>query len=87
MTETLYPPGGIPLLGHVPEKMYASVIRPERFGEPEQAFAVEVVDVPAAGPRQVLVMVMAAGVNYNNVWAALGQPVDVIGARTRRGDP
>ncbi|HEV3358538.1 MAG TPA: crotonyl-CoA carboxylase/reductase [Pseudonocardiaceae bacterium] len=87
MTKTLCPPGEIPPLGHVPEKMYASVIRPERFGEPEQAFAMEVVDVPAVGPRQVLVMVMAAGVNYNNVWAALGQPVDVIGARTRRGDP
>ncbi len=28
---------------------------------------------------------MAAGVNYNNVWAALGMPVDVIGARQRKG--
>jgi crotonyl-CoA carboxylase/reductase len=30
---------------------------------------------------------MAAGVNYNNVWAALGYPVDVIGARNKKGEP
>jgi len=29
---------------------------------------------------------MAAGVNYNNVWAARGVPVDVIGARQRAGE-
>ncbi len=38
-------------------------------------------------PNQVLVGVMAAGVNYNNVWAALGYPVDVIGARNKKGEP
>jgi crotonyl-CoA carboxylase/reductase len=30
---------------------------------------------------------MAAGVNYNNVWAGLGSPVDVIGARQKGGEP
>jgi crotonyl-CoA carboxylase/reductase len=30
---------------------------------------------------------MAAGINYNNVWASLGQPVDVIAARQRFGLP
>jgi hypothetical protein len=30
---------------------------------------------------------MAAGVNYNNVWAGLGIPVDVIGARNKAGEP
>lgn len=29
---------------------------------------------------------MAAGINYNNVWAALGYPLDVIAARQRTGD-
>ena len=29
---------------------------------------------------------MAAGVNYNNVWAALGKPVDVIAARQKAGE-
>ena len=81
----IYALGETPPLGYVPTKMHASLIRPERFGDPKQAFAVEEVDVPEVGPCQVLVWVMAAGVNYNNVWAALGTPVDVIGARQRRG--
>ena len=82
----LYELGETPPAGHVPRRMYASVIRSQRYGPPRDAFEVEVVDVPKPGPRQVLIWVMAAGVNYNNVWAALGQPVDVIAARRRR-DP
>ena len=81
----VYALGETPPLGYVPPKMQASLIRAERFGEPKQAFAIETVGVPTPGPRQVLVWVMAAGVNYNNVWAALGTPVNVIGARQRRG--
>ncbi len=80
----LYELGETPPRGHVPRQMYASVIRPERFGEPRDAFKVEVVDVPRPGPRQALVWVMAAGVNYNNVWAALGRPVDVIATRQKQ---
>ena len=34
--------------------------------------------VPELRPDEALVYVMAAGVNYNNVWASLGTPVDVI---------
>jgi crotonyl-CoA carboxylase/reductase len=81
----IYALGETPPLGFVPKKMHASLIRAERFGEPSQAFQIEEVDVPEVGPRQVLVWVMAAGVNYNNVWAALGTPVNVIGARQRKG--
>ncbi len=33
--------------------------------------------MPEPGAFEVIVRVMAAGVNYNNVWAALGQPVGV----------
>jgi crotonyl-CoA carboxylase/reductase len=80
----LYELGEMPPLGHVPKRMYASVIRPERYGKPLNAFAIEVVDVPPIGPRQVLVWVMAAGINYNNVWSSLGKPVDVVAARQRR---
>jgi crotonyl-CoA carboxylase/reductase len=83
----LYGLGEMPPTGVVPQKMYASVIRPERFGLPDQAFQTEVVDVPAVGRGQVLMYVMAAGINYNNVWAALGKPVDVIAARRRKGEP
>src|SRR5437879_11645828 len=74
----LYPLGQIPPLGEVPARMLAQLIRPERFGEPMKAFQVEQVEVPAdLQPDEVLVWVMAAGVNYNNVWASLGVPVDV----------
>ncbi len=71
----LYEMGEIPPLGHVPKQMYAWAIRKERHGEPETAMLCEVVDVPDLGSHDVLIMVMAAGVNYNGVWAALGQPI------------
>jgi crotonyl-CoA carboxylase/reductase len=83
---TLFELGETPPLGVVPDTMYASVIRRDRYGEPGTAFATEVVDVPRPGRGQVLVQVMAAGVNYNNVFAGLGDPVDVIAMRARRGE-
>ncbi|MCA9521912.1 MAG: alcohol dehydrogenase catalytic domain-containing protein, partial [Myxococcales bacterium] len=87
MVKELYELGEQPPLGVVPAKMHAWLVRPERFGEPKTAFVREVVDVPDIAPDEVLVWVMAAGVNYNNVWAALGIPVDVIGARNKAGEP
>src|SRR5829696_7709711 len=86
MAKEIYELGEVPELGDVPEKMYAQLIRAERFGEPKDAFQVEQVPVPELGPRDVLVYVMAAGVNYNNVWAALGIPVNVIKARQKAGE-
>jgi len=74
----LYEIGEIPPLGHVPKKMYAWTIRRERHGDPDTAMQVEVVDTPELDPHEVLVMVMAAGVNYNGVWAALGKPISVF---------
>ena len=82
----LYQVGEMPPIGHVPKQMYAWLIRQERFGEPNKAFQVEVIDVPEPADDEVLVYVMAAGVNYNNVWAALGVPIDVIGARLKAGE-
>ena len=76
--------GEIPPLGVVPARMHAATVRAERYGEPIHAFRVEEIDVPSIGPDQVLLHVMAAGINYNNVWAALGRPVDVVAARRRR---
>ncbi len=86
MVQEIFDVGEIPPLGLVPRRMHASLIRRERFGPPVTAFQQEVVDVRLPGRGQVLVMVMAAGVNYNNVWSALGQPLDVIAARRARGD-
>jgi crotonyl-CoA carboxylase/reductase len=87
MSKQLYDLGSAPPIGEVPEKMHAWLIREERFGEPIDSFQLEVVDVPAIGDDDVLVYVMAAGVNYNNVWAARGVPVNVIKARNKLGEP
>ncbi|MGV9866594.1 crotonyl-CoA carboxylase/reductase [Rhodococcus koreensis] len=78
--------GSLPLLGVVPKKMHAQVIRPARYGDPTTAFQHEEVETPAIGPDEVLIAVMAAGINYNNVWAARGYPVDQVAARQRRGE-
>ena len=87
MAKNLYDVGDAPPLGEVPPKMHAWLVRPDRFSEPTQAWQQEVIDVPEIGDDEVLVYVMAAGINYNNVWAGLGMPVDVIGARQRAGEP
>ena len=71
----LYDVGEMPPLGHLPEKMHAWAIRRERHGEPDQAFQLEVVDVVKPDSNEVVVLVMAAGVNYNGVWAGLGVPI------------
>ncbi|MBQ1082678.1 crotonyl-CoA carboxylase/reductase [Nocardiopsis sp. B62] len=81
----LYDLGEVPPLGHVPERMHAFTIRRERYGEPRDAFAQEVVPVPELRPGHVLVYTMAAGINYNNIWAAMGHPADVIAAREKAG--
>lgn len=85
-TQKIYELGDQPPLGTVPEEMYAQLIRQDRFGEPMKGFQVERVPIPELRPDDVLVYVMAAGINYNNVWASLGSPVDVIKAREREGD-
>ncbi|MGY3473592.1 crotonyl-CoA carboxylase/reductase [Bradyrhizobium ottawaense] len=73
--KNLYEIGEIPPLGYAPEHMFAWVIRRERHGDPQNAMKVEVIETPAVGPEDALVMIMAAGVGYNGVWASLGQPV------------
>jgi crotonyl-CoA carboxylase/reductase len=62
----------------MPDQMHAIVIRPDREGEPVTAMRPELIPVPSCGPSDVLVLVMAAGVNFNGVWAARGKPVSVI---------
>ena len=72
--------------GALPDTMAAWVIREERQGEPLEAFQLEQIEVPEPGAFEVIVRVMAAGVNFNNVWAALGKPVSVFRYH-RRGPP
>jgi crotonyl-CoA carboxylase/reductase len=83
----LYDLGERPPLGQVPARMHAYVVRPNRFGEPRQAWRREIIPTPTLGPGEVLIYVMASGINYNNVWAALGTPLDVIAERQRLGEP
>jgi crotonyl-CoA carboxylase/reductase len=87
VTKDLYEIGEIPPLGQVPARMHAQLVRPERYGDPTTAIRDEVIDVPEIGPHEALVMVMAAGVNFNNVWAARGVPVDVTKTQARWGEP
>jgi crotonyl-CoA carboxylase/reductase len=81
--KAIYEIGEVPPVGEIPDKMYAHLIRAERFGEPRKAFQVEKVDVPPIKDDEALVYVMAAGINFNNVWAALGSPINVIAARQK----
>ena len=71
----LYEIGEMPPLGYVPKQMYAWAIRRERHGEPNTAMIQEILEVPKLDNYDVLVLVMAAGINYNGVWAALGVPI------------
>ena len=71
----LYEIGEMPPLGYVPKQMYAWAIRRERHGAPSESFKVEVVATWEVDSNEVLVLVMAAGVNYNGVWAGRGEPI------------
>lgn len=79
MTKEFYPLGETPPLGEEPQLMLANCIRKSRFGNPKDALKIEKIPVPAElKPHEVLVYIMAAGVNYNVIWASSGVPVDVI---------
>ena len=60
---------------HVPSRMYAYVIHPDQHGVPLNAFKEEIIETPHLHDNEVLIRVKSAGVNYNGVWAALGQPL------------
>jgi crotonyl-CoA carboxylase/reductase len=64
--------------GELPKTMAAWVLRPEREGDLARAYEVEEVEVPEPGPFEVVVRVMAAGVNFNSIWAALAEPISVF---------
>ena len=83
----IYDLGDSPPLGEVQKHMHAFPDRQNRFGQPRDAWKREVLPTPSIGPDEVLVYVMASGINFNNVWAALGQPVDVIAERQKMGEP
>ena len=87
MEKDVYGIGELPQVGDVPARMHAQLVRPDAYGEPISAIHDEVIDVPKIGSHEALVMVMAAGVNFNNVWAARGVPIDVTKTQARWGEP
>lgn len=86
MSPDIHPIDHPPPLGTVPARMYAQVIREERFGDPLHAFRIEEVDVPAIGPDECLVLVMAAGIHHNGIWATRGIPINLIELHRKHGD-
>jgi crotonyl-CoA carboxylase/reductase len=74
----LYDIGEVPPLGHVPPQMHAWAIRKERHGPPETSMQLEILPTWPVGEDEVLVYVMAGGVNYNGVWAGLGVPISPL---------
>ena len=58
--------------------MYAWAIRKERHGPPEELDPGRGLPTWPIADDEVLVFVMAAGVNYNGVWAGLGKPISPI---------
>jgi len=87
MGKDVYDIGELPPLGEVPRRMHGMLVRPDRLGDPSDSIRDEVIDVPELGPHDVLVATMAAGVNFNNVWAARGVPIDVTKGQARWGEP
>lgn len=77
------PVGSLPPIGDVPKTMMAQVVRQSRLGDPIDAFQPEEMSTPRPEKGEVLIGVMAAGINFNNVWAARGVPVDVIAQRQK----
>jgi len=87
MGKDVYDIGELPPLGEVPPRMHGMLVRPDRLGDPSDSIRDEVIDVPELGSHDVLVATMAAGVNFNNVWAARGVPIDVTKGQARWGEP
>ena len=78
VAKDLYAIGEVPPLGHVPARMHAWAIRKERHGPPQSSMQLEILPTWPIGEDEVLVYVMAGGINYNGIWAALGQPISPL---------
>ena len=74
----LYEIGEIPPLGHVPAQMYAWASARTVMVRRTAPCRSRLCPPGTIGEDEVLVLVMAAGVNYNGVWAALGKPISPI---------
>ncbi|MFF5363337.1 alcohol dehydrogenase catalytic domain-containing protein, partial [Streptomyces scabiei] len=79
----------------IPESCRAVVLRKEEVGlfegmasadkDPRKSLHVDEVPVPALGPGEALVAVMASSVNYNTVWSAIFEPLPTFAFLERYG--
>lgn len=67
----------------IPNDFEAWTIRSENLGEPQKALKLERITMPTLEKNEVLVKNIAAGLNYNAVWASMGKPVDIIKMQKR----
>ncbi|MDD3028859.1 MAG: crotonyl-CoA carboxylase/reductase [Alphaproteobacteria bacterium] len=66
-------------IGQVPQDMLALTLCADRYGEPSKSMKIEKVDVPSElNDYEILIYVMAAGVNHNAIWAGRAKPIDVL---------
>ena len=88
MGKDLYEIGELPPIGEVPAQMHAQLVRPDRYGEPESRDPGRGDRRPRArAARRARRWSWRPGVNFNNVWAARGIPVDVTKTQARWGEP
>jgi crotonyl-CoA reductase len=83
--------GALPL----PEFYRGVTVRKEETGmfeglpsadkDPRKSLHLDEVPVPALGPGEALVAVMASSINYNTVWSAIFEPVPTFGFLERYG--
>ncbi len=79
MTDTVSWPASLEVEpGELPATMSAWAMRPEREGNLDTAYELETLAPPEPGPFEVVVRVMAAGLNYNSIWAARAEPVSIF---------
>src|SRR5947208_15892836 len=79
----------------VPESYRGVVVRSDEVGmfeglstrerDPRRSLHVEEVPLPALGPGEALVAVMASAINYNPVWTSIFEPVPTFGFLERYG--
>ncbi|BCJ55967.1 crotonyl-CoA reductase [Actinoplanes sp. NBRC 14428] len=58
---------------------------PVRDRDPAKALHVQEVATPEVGPDEVLVAVLASGINYNTVWTSIFEPMPTFGFLRRYG--
>ncbi|MBM3686728.1 MAG: crotonyl-CoA carboxylase/reductase [Actinobacteria bacterium] len=65
------------------QEMFAGMAASDK--DPRRALHVDHVALPALGPGEALIAVMASSINYNTVWTSIFEPVSTFGFLERYG--